>query len=105
MLEGVMVLRMKEVRSGRVGFSSFCLLCITAVCLVSFAHRPEMYCFEPNVDNWARHYLRACLLVEVGSVLIALGALMIDKARLFAMLTLASFPLFLIIEALAMGCN
>jgi hypothetical protein len=94
-----------SVRRGRIGFATFCALCLTGAIAFILAQRPEQYCFAPPVHNWAFKVIRACLLAEACVTAVAFLGLFIDKKRLFACLTLALFFPILIADGLAMGCN
>jgi hypothetical protein len=100
-LDGILL----EIRRGRIGFASFCALCLAGSIAFILAHRPDQYCFAPAVHNWAYKLIRVCFLVELGATVIAFFGLFLDKDKLYAVLTLALFLPVFIAGGLAMGCN
>jgi hypothetical protein len=95
----------ESVMRGKLGFACLCTLYSTGVTAFFVAHRPDQYCFAPPVHNWAYRLLQVCLLAEACAAALALVGLLIDKDKIFAIVTLVSFPLILIADGLAMGCN
>ena len=87
-----------------IGMPAVCAF-LAAFCVdMLLGARADQYCLGPPVHNWAWQCGRFCLFVMFASAAASVVALKVDRRKLYAIVTLASFFPLLLLDAMHQGC-